>query len=79
MPITSDLISSTKVGKTLNRFVKEQMFKDQTHKNAEALVNRWKDIVNREKKEKRPDDKKAEESEAQVSLGKRSTPETPAP
>jgi ABC-type oligopeptide transport system ATPase subunit len=73
VPITSDLISSTKVGKTLNRFVKEQVFKDQTHKNAEALVNRWKDIVNREKKEKRPEEKKLEEPkpEAKVALGKR--------
>lgn len=52
MPISSELISSSKIGKTLNRFVKDQTFKGPLHRQTEDLVLDWKDIVNRQKKRK---------------------------
>lgn len=70
MQISSELISSSKIGKTLNRFVKDRSFEGKLHKQAEDLVLAWKDIVNRQKKRKT-------DEVTPVQLGKRTERETP--
>lgn len=65
--MSSEIISATKIGKTLNRFVKDAALDPPLQKRTELLVQQWKDIVNREKKKNAPQ------------LGKRLQPETPAP
>jgi hypothetical protein len=52
VPITSELISTSKIGKAINRFLKEKILPAPLHIQTENLVQKWKEIVNRDKKKR---------------------------
>lgn len=51
-PITGLLISETKIGRAINRFVKDELFPGELFDRTNTLVSKWKAIANKDKPKK---------------------------